>query len=116
MNLNGWQRLGIVAFVIWALAASAVSWLDFNHSQGELHRAWLTVCRSRYDLAPPDQGVAAVERCFKEIDEKFSAEWEPAYQRFWQAIPFVILVPALLAWGLISLAIVAVRWIRKGFA
>jgi hypothetical protein len=113
--MNGWQRMGLVAFVIWALVAFVVSWLDFNHSQHKLHEGWLTGCRSSYDAARPGQEAAAYERCFKETGDRFQAEFEVAIQGFWQFLPFVILVPALLAWALISLTIVAVRWIRKGF-
>lgn len=114
MRLNGWQRLGIIAFIIWAPAAFAVSWLDFNHSWGERHRAWLTSCR--YEFGPPGKEAEAQERCFKEIGDRWSALYEPAYKGFWQALPFVITIPALLVWGLVSLAIIAARWIRKGFA
>jgi hypothetical protein len=113
MKLNGWQRLGIAVFVIWTFAASAVFWLNFHGSQSELLQAWLTTCR--YEFGLPGKEAEAVERCFKEISDRWSAQYEPAYKRFWLTLPFLILVPALLAWGLISLVIVTMRWIRKGF-
>jgi pimeloyl-ACP methyl ester carboxylesterase len=114
--MNGWQRIGIAAFVMWALVASAVSWFDFNRSQGKFYQAMLSGCRSSYDAAPKDEGTTAYERCFQEAADRFQAEWQGAIEGFWQDVLFAITIPALIVWGLISLVIVTVRWIRKRFA
>ncbi len=56
------------------------------------------------------------KRCQELALERFVALAESNERGFWRYIPFLIAIPALLVWGLVSLVIVAVRWIRKGFA
>jgi hypothetical protein len=59
---------------------------------------------------------ATYERCGQAASEAFHHNWDAATKEFWQFIPIVIVVPALIVWGLVSLVIVTVRWIREGFA
>jgi hypothetical protein len=106
--LNGWQRIGVVAFVIWALVGSVLFWKDGHEP-----------ARSVFEMAYArciDLRESKREQCSQAAERAFDANLDAATREFWQLIPFVITIPALLIWGLISFLIVAVRWIRKGFA
>jgi hypothetical protein len=117
--MNGWQRIGLVAFAIWALVAPVLAWNDIHDQWSRLYQSRLSGCRASYDAAYKDK-AEAYSRCFKEAADKFRAESDEATRYFWRTLwevaLFAITIPALVVWGLISLAIVAVRWIRKGFA
>ena len=116
--MNGWQRMGLVAFVIWALVVPILAWNDIHDQWSRVYQSRLSGCRASYDAAYKDK-AEAYKRCFDEAADKFMAELDGAtrefWRTFWQVILFAIITPALLVWGLMSLAIVAVRWIRKGF-
>lgn len=114
-GLNGWQRAGIVAAALWAVAAFVGLWVNGHNSAKELLGIQSRGCLARYSAAR-DSNPAAYERCRQEVSEAFPRNWDTATREFWQLIPFVIALPVLIVWGLVSLAIIAVRWIRKGFA
>ncbi len=107
MRLNGWQRLGIVAFVIWALVTSVGLWREGHGSMEQVLAIDMKLC--------PSSGPK-FDECTGKAWQAFLENLHRTDNEFWQLIPFVITIPALLVWGLISVVIVTVRWVRKGFA
>ena len=112
MKLNGWQRAGVVATVLWALIGGFLFWRDGRAPQENLFRANYARCID-FGLKMTD---TERERCSEAAERAFHAELSATTKEFWQFVPFVIAIPALIVWGLISLAIVTLRWVRKGFA
>jgi hypothetical protein len=109
--MNGWHRIGVVAFVIWALVASIEFWSDGHKPQVVLFSLDYGRCFGVDRMTDLER-----EQCVQAAENAFRAHSDAATKEFWQLIPFVITIPALLVWGLISLMIVTVRWITKGFA
>lgn len=112
-RLNGWQRIGVIASIVWILAG----WLytynsEFEKTSKQITTAYLA-CR---ELAPDAQkGATAHEdwlsRCWKETDESWASARH--YARIDAAL--VAFVPVPLGWGFAYLALVLVRWVRRGF-
>jgi hypothetical protein len=103
MRLNGWQRIGIVASIIWAIS-------------GPL---WV------YYTASPQQSLVAEEHFGTCLDSKTidpnvcqtNYEQEIAFARnfLWKVATVVCLMPLLLGWlGTYGIRGVT-RWIRVGF-
>jgi hypothetical protein len=108
MRLNGWQRIGIVASVIWAIAGPLYLRqlaLDSAVEQsGFVHR----VCRN----GPTDPAIclARSEQAFDEAiqgDLMAHVGWGP-----WAAKAFI---PVLVGWLLVYALVYLVRWVRAGF-
>jgi hypothetical protein len=108
MRLNGWQRLGVVASVMWAIGAFLVG------ISGE-NRAWSYYKVCMRIVGDDDDAVRrskAVDRCG--VRYKNDA---PAAIREQQAqAAFTALVPIPFAWFFTCVGIWIVRWIRRGFA
>ena len=104
MKINGWQRLGIIASVTWALGAY---FYTFNHEQQagiELSVALDSGCRE----AHPEQGKQCDEKMYANVIRNLPAEREDAAIVAFAPIPF--------AWGFAYLAVFLFRWVRRGFA
>ncbi len=110
MKLNGWQRLGVVAFVIWAIFGSLWAWVDTVRTVNAVYGTQLEFCYAeRADSAER-------EVCRARAQSITDEEMAKANSTLWWGIPLIIFIPSLIVWGLISLAIVTVRWVRHGFA
>jgi uncharacterized membrane protein len=102
MRLNGWQRIGIVASVIWIFVGG------FWGNNIGIHEGDWAINLYRVCL---DANPNGWDECTKTFDSNYVA----AVQYHWYYAAFLAFVPIplawLIAWGLISLA----RWIRRGF-
>jgi hypothetical protein len=104
MRLNGWQRIGIVASVIWAIGGPI--YVDYKAEK----EAWEAMnqsyrgCMGAYN----DDG-----RCMQEA--RWASERVP--RAFRTPINWVVtaLVPIGLGWLLVYALVYLVRWIRVGF-
>jgi uncharacterized membrane protein len=101
MRLNGWQRLGIVASVIWIFVGGFL-----GNSLGIHEGDWAV---SMYKLclhASPDWNT-----CSKIFDR----DYVEAVQYHWYYAAILAFVPIpiawLVGWGFVAL----VRWVRSGF-
>ena len=99
MRLNGWMRIGIVLSLIWMAVATAywfnVDTMEISASNRE------TVARS----------LVCTVNCLT------SGQLEVLYNRS-ASIPHAVLISGFLlavAWALIGISYVSVRWIRAGF-
>ena len=105
MRLNGWQRIGIVASVIWAIGApiylDTAAQRDAMEQFDQTHKACLDNPRNDFDV------------CFRRASA--AADSVPRYPLLSANGVFVALVPVALGW-LVACALVYVgRWIRAGF-
>ena len=122
IRLNGWQRIGIVLSAIWlivfALWALPVTVVTVNGQVESFHGPFVKSF-DRKDAYCKDQ-----RETFSNIEELFNAKCPPGafveavparYQFRWGAMIAVAIVPVVLAWLFMYIAIAAFRWIAAGF-
>jgi hypothetical protein len=113
--LNGWQRLGLVAFAIWFLVGGFLFWSDGRKTAGDVYGMRYGSCIRAWDTYP-NINTEKFNECEARARAGLTQDLEKASQKFWDLVAIVVLVPPLVVWGLVSLVIVTVRWIRRGFA
>jgi hypothetical protein len=105
MRLNGWQRIGIVASVIWAIGApiymDGAAERDADDRFGRVYGS----CR---DVPTNDP-----EQCLKRASAASASV--PRYQFTSANGAFVALAPIPLGWLLAYALVYLVRWIGAGF-
>jgi hypothetical protein len=98
MRLNGWQRIGLALSVLWVLGSAGWLWYQENdlalYQAGEEKRWCISI-------------HADLTACATPFDEYHRA----AVKDFWEWIPYLALIPVVVAWvfGYV------VAWIRAGF-
>ena len=108
VRLNGWQRIGIVLSVVWALGAWLyVQQLDVEQAQRLKESAYRT-CTDLQDQSP-DKGVSD---CIKDAESVYDTSLQSNWSDKWVAALLPIPIAWMITYGLIGL----VRWIRAGFA
>src|SRR5262249_12846410 len=105
MRLNGWQRIGIVASVIWAIGAPI--YLDHAAQQNamEAFGSYYEACRDN----PSSELDWRFERA------RWASDTVTRYQLLSVNGVVVALVPVGLGWLLAYALVYLVRWIRAGF-
>jgi hypothetical protein len=103
VRVNGWQRIGIVASVIWAVGAYFVA-IGQPDLATSLHRSCLA--------ATPEANHAEwVARCYTEFKERLPG----AMQDRQEAALLFALMPIPIGWLLVYTVIWVGRWIHRGF-
>jgi hypothetical protein len=117
MKLNGWKRLGILASVVWIIAAF---FYTFHTERQRDIRMYVTAAETGPMACPPsladtmerhDAGLPSPMECMNEIEA--SIERALPIERKDAAI--VALVPVPFAWLGVYLIIFFVKWVRRGF-
>jgi hypothetical protein len=103
MHLNGWQRIGIVASVCWAIVGGL--WVNslVIDNLGASVSAELTSC-----LHNPEMDWGSCNR-------KFKADWPAAVADHWYWAALYTLVPIPIVWLIVYGLVGLVRWIVAGF-
>jgi hypothetical protein len=102
LRLNGWQRIGIVASVLWAISGA------FWGNNLGIHEGDWTVEAYKLCLEAPNSNRASCEKTFEK-------DWPVAISNHWVYSAFFGLVPIPLGWLVVYGVIALVRWIRTGF-
>jgi hypothetical protein len=97
-RLNGWQRIGVVLSVVWAMVAGTFAW---KHAHDQADAAFRS-CIDGVQTAAQLQACRAVHFQAIAMPRGISAA-------------IVAFVPILVAWVLIFGIVGLVRWIRRGF-
>lgn len=107
MRLNGWQRIGIVASVIWAIGAPIYLDHAAQNDARERFRLSYRLCR---DVASNDPNRCS-ERASSEADtvQRYRLGFDFAN------VAFVSLVPIVLGWLIAYVLVGLGRWIQAGF-
>jgi hypothetical protein len=106
-RLNGWQRIGIVLSVLWAIGA----WLYMEAAAFKAAQEAMTVISDMCIRNKTDRNDFDFKPCFdqaNDIRQTTFGDWSA-----W-AWP-VALVPIPIIWVLVYLLLSVVRWIRRGF-
>jgi hypothetical protein len=101
IRLNGWQRIGIVLSVIWAIGGGI-----WGNNLG-IHEGDWVIRRLEYCLARETDPAP----CHAEFDKYYPR----AIATHWASAAIVGLVPIPLVWLMIYGLIGLWRWIRRGF-
>ena len=102
LRLNGWQRLGVVASIAWALVGGYIG-NDAGIHQGDYVTDALTRC-----LETSNGDDSACTR-------NFYRDYPEAVKYHWADAAIVGLGPIPFGWLLIYGFIALVRWIARGF-
>jgi hypothetical protein len=105
-KLNGWQRIGVVASVVWILGAGFYTLDAVQESDSKTAVAAALECESHIP-----QGITTLAECDKRMTD-YEAE---TYSGEWADAAIVAFVPVPLAWGLAYLTLFLTRWIKRGF-
>ena len=105
MRLNGWQRLGIVASVVWILGAGFYTANAVSDREAQTAADSTVACEDAHrDVLNPECNERGIDYLNA---TKNDARIEAALVAF---------VPVLLGWGFAYLALFVARWVRRGFA
>ena len=107
MKLNGWQRIGIVASVAWAIGA-------YVHTFDTEYSAALGIYNMIYDDCVKDSSgqVGGSDHC----KQTLTASLDESYVGSREAAALFAVVPIPLGWGFVYLVLFLVRWIKRGFS
>jgi hypothetical protein len=104
VNLNRWQRIGVVISVLWILGSS----IHVRNSQVE--SAIDSVTRI-HQMCMDAEGVQS-KNCSEQFEKNHTIFLKPN----WTDVAFTAFVPVLLGWFLILIIIRVYRWIKAGEA
>ena len=112
MRLNGWMRIGIVLSILWFVGASGTVWMQETDRN---QKYW----RALGDAQSNCIGQNAARR-LQRLDELPCATQEQLDQALHLSVPLSLPLSfaafyLVLAWVLIGIAYVSVRWIKAGF-
>jgi hypothetical protein len=105
MRLNGWQRVGIVASVIWAIGAPI--YMD-SAAERDADEKFSWVYGSCRDVPSNDR-----DRCYQRASRAYDSV--PRYHFTSANGAFVALAPIPFGWLLAYALVYLARWIQAGF-
>jgi hypothetical protein len=106
MRLNGWQRIGIVMSVAWAIGGPIYLEHEARKDAQEVFSRTYSSCRDVLSNDPND--------CFRRASEQ--ADLVPRYTADQRANQVAAaLGPVALGWLLVYALVYLMRWIRAGF-
>ena len=107
MRLNGWQRIGIVTSVAWAIGGPIYLDREARNEAGEVFRRTYSSCRDIETNDPNDCFRRASDR--SDVVQRYVPSLEPT------AFAVTSLLPVALGWLLVYALVYLMRWIRAGF-
>ena len=111
VKVNGWQRIGIIASVVWILGAWVHTFDSQIDSDSKGIASTHVVCDSNLAGKTGDAWTKGFEECNKQATDSIAEAMTNA--RLDAA--FVGLVPVPLGWGFTYLVLFLVRWVKRGF-
>lgn len=113
MRLNGWQRLGVVASIIWFFVGGFIGNKEALENAAKETSAHVDICVAANKMRLGEYGP------YDQVWTPCTRQYEPIFSRnaegHWWAALIVGLGPIPFAW-LLGWAIIAVgRWIARGF-
>lgn len=103
MRLNGWQRIGIVLSILWAIGAAIYERQTQIDSGTYIATRGFAIC---IEPASADH-----DKCYSKLSDDLSRSIEP----HWGNVAFYALAPVLAGWLVAYVLLWVVRWVRRGF-
>ena len=121
MRLNGWQRLGIVASVVYALYGAGYEMSKLSNEQRAGFEIAYKNCEAAHDGDQAEANAVAERRhtapylvpnsC---IDRATEVSYLPRTE-FWSEVALTAFVPVVFGWIAALMAVSTVRWVWRGF-
>lgn len=112
MRLNGWQRIGVVASVIWAIGG-AIWGNNLGIQEGDWVVREYKFCLARHSVQP--DGTVPQDTDWGPCTRAFEKDYPAAVGNHWLYAAVFGLVPIPLGWLVVYGLVALWRWIRVGF-
>jgi hypothetical protein len=110
-KLNGLQRIGIIASVVWILGAGVGTYFsEFNRASRFIASAHV-LCDASLSGETGDARDKGFKECNKRTDDALAVADSSA--RLEAAL--IAFIPVPLCWGGAYIALLLVRWVKRGF-
>jgi hypothetical protein len=107
MQLGGWQRIGIILSIVWALGAAIYQRnADIEHAQDFMSLAYKACTESKLLNNDSD---------WSSCDQESAKHWEIWLEGSWRNVALKSFVPIPFGWGVAYLLLAIGRWVRTGF-
>ena len=103
MRLNGWQRIGLVLSVLWALGAAMHERNKQVYAAHELFQSQYRMCLEQAD---------AVKNCHDNVSLQVAMD-DTAY---WPDVAFYAFSPVIAGWLVVLITLRTFRWVSVGFS
>jgi hypothetical protein len=119
MKINGWQRIGIVASLLWALGAGVsekkrTDEVAIKHSLYVTQNLCLPIAKKTVTVDGPETEIDLYLKCVIETHKEADSRMALTGESILKLLPFSV-VPVVAGWLLAYLSIMTFRWIRVGF-
>jgi hypothetical protein len=114
MRLNGWQRIGLVASIVWFLAGGFWGNKIALDDADALTRAQRDACIAQNKRLYGEYGP--YDQVYTPCTNQVGANYIHNAEGHWIAAALFALVPLPIAWLIAYVLIALGRWIRAGFA
>jgi hypothetical protein len=110
-RLNGWQRIGIVLSILWALGAGLYTYKAHEARADKMSGRDYDACinaKETLSKLPETKGINFVGDCVAEAAQsyQFWSQWK------WSGTAIVALIPIPIIWLLVYIVVWATRWRR----
>jgi hypothetical protein len=103
MRLNGWQRIGLVLSVLWALGAGIHERNKQANAANELFQSQYRMCLEQAD---------PVKNC----NDTVSLQAAMDATAYWPNVAFYAFGPVIAGWFVVLITIRTFRWVSDGFS
>ena len=110
-KLNGWQRIGIIASVVWILGGGMGTYFSELDSASRFIASDHVSC----DASLWGETGDARDKGYKECNQQAGDAFAVALSNARLEAALVALIPVPLGWGVAYLSLSLVRWVRRGF-
>jgi hypothetical protein len=114
MRLSGWQRIGIVASMVWFLAGGFMGNKLAIDDGGARTNSWFDSCVAGNKLKFGEYGP--YEKVWTPCWDQYGPKYVKNVEGHWLVALGLALVPLPIAWLLGWLLITTSRWVARGFA
>jgi hypothetical protein len=111
--LNGWQRIGIVLSVLWAIVGFFWGNSIAIDALGSSVSASYRRCLEQRSIQP--DGTVPKDTDWKPCEIAFNRDWGPAVNDHWSYAAASAFIPILIAWLVVYFFVALGRWIAAGF-
>ena len=107
LRLNGWQRIGIVASVLWVIGGGLAARDADIRRASAMYSATYGICTQAEEKRPNYD----FSRCIKEAGEAYEIQLKGS----WEHVAVVSFGTIVLAWPLAFMLTGIWRWVKRGF-
>ena len=117
LHLGGWQRIGIVASVLWAIGAGLVARSHDASEASYMYRTTYDICidKARAQQQPTKGAKPLPREIVSGCHEQGWKSYQLALEGSWKWVLFIALVPIPIGWLLVYMVVGVWRWVRRGF-